>query len=169
MALDSTELQSRARKIRALFLDIDGVLTDGNLYIGPNFEETKTNYVRDGFGIKLALKHGLQIAAISGRASDSMRRRLEWLGLTHIVLDNEDKEPQYLRIRDAMGLSDEQCAHVGDDFPDLPILRRVGLACTVADAHPRAIAAAHFVARSNGGRGAVREVIDLILESQGRI
>ena len=169
MALDSAEIQARAQNIRCLFLDIDGVLTDGNLYIGPNFEETKTNYVRDGFGIKLVIKHGIQVAAISGRPSESMRRRLEWLGLRHIVLDNEDKEPAYLRIRDELGFSDAQCAHVGDDLPDLPVLRRVGLACTVADAHVKALAAAHFVSRYPGGRGAVREVIDLILESQGKL
>lgn len=166
--LSPEELRARAARIRCLFLDIDGVLTDGKLYIGPNFEETKTNYVRDGYGIKQFLKRGYDIAVISGRPSESMRKRLDWLGITHIVLDNEDKEPQYLRIRDALGLTDEQCAHVGDDVPDVPVLKRVGLACTVADAHPRAIALAHFVSKNPGGHGGVREVIDLILESQGQ-
>ncbi len=166
-ALSSAEIQQRASKIRCVFLDIDGVLTDGKLYIGPNSEETKTNYVRDGYGIKLALKLGLQVAVISGRPSESMRRRLEWLGVKHIALDTEDKEPAYLRMCAEMGLSDEQCAHVGDDVPDVPLLKRVGLACTVADAHPKALAAAHWTSRYIGGHGAVREAIDLVLEAQG--
>lgn len=169
MALSSAEIQQRASRIRCVFLDIDGVLTDGKLYIGPNSEETKTNYVRDGYGIKLALKLGLQVAVISGRPSEAMRRRLEWLGVEHIALDTEDKEPAYLRMCAAMGLQDAECAHVGDDVPDVPLMRRVGLACTVADAHPKATAAAHWVSRYGGGHGAVREAIDLILEAQGKI
>lgn len=165
--LSSAEIQQRAAKIRCVFLDIDGVLTDGKLYIGPNNEETKTNYVRDGYGIKLALKLGLQVAVISGRPSESMRRRLEWLGVKHIALDTEDKEPAYLRMCAEMGLTDEQCAHVGDDVPDLPLLERVGLACTVADGHRKALNAAHWISQYTGGNGAVREAIDLVLEAQG--
>lgn len=165
--LDITEVLARARQIRCLFLDIDGVLTDGKLYIGPNGEEIKTNYVRDGLGIKMMLKAGLQVAVISGRPSESMRQRLQWLGVQHIALDTEDKEPAYLRIRDALGLGDAQCAHMGDDVPDLPLMRRTGLALSVADAHPRALDVAHWVSRYGGGYGAVREAVDLILDSQG--
>ena len=165
--LDTSDVLARARQIRCLFLDIDGVLTDGKLYIGPNGEEIKTNYVRDGLGIKMMLKAGLQVAVISGRPSESMRQRLQWLGVQHIALDTEDKEPAYLRIRAALGLADAQCAHLGDDVPDLPLMRRTGLALSVADAHPRALAAAHWVSRHVGGHGAVREAIDLILDAQG--
>lgn len=167
--LTQTEIAERARAIRCLFLDIDGVLTDGKLYIGPQGEETKTNYVRDGFGIKLALRQGLEVAVISGRPSEAMRQRLTWLGVRHVTLDTEDKEPAYLRIRGELGLDDRQCAHIGDDLPDLPLLRRVGLAMTVADAHPSALAAAHWVSHYAGGCGAVREAIDLILASQDRL
>jgi 3-deoxy-D-manno-octulosonate 8-phosphate phosphatase (KDO 8-P phosphatase) len=166
-ALSRDDLYARAAKIRCLFLDIDGVLTDGQLYIGPNGEETKTNYVRDGYGIKRALAHGITVAVISGRPSESMRKRLQWLGVRHIALDTEDKEPAYLRMCAEMGLSDTVCAHIGDDAPDLPLLRRVGLACTVADAHPCALKAAHWTSRYRGGHGAVREAIDLILSAQG--
>lgn len=165
--LDTGELVWRARDIRCLFLDIDGVLTDGKLYIGPNGEETKTNYVRDGLGIKMMLKAGLQVAVISGRPSESMRQRLSWLGVRHIALDTEDKLPAYVRIRDTLGLTDAQCAHMGDDVPDLPLMQRVALALSVADAHPKALAAAHWVSRYNGGNGAVREAVDLILDAQG--
>ena len=166
--LDSAEVQARARKIRCLFLDIDGVLTDGKLYIGPHGEETKTNYVRDGLGIKMMLKAGLHVAVISGRPSEAMRNRLQWLGVTHIALDTEDKEPAYLRICAALGVNDDECAHMGDDVPDLPLMRRVGLALSVADGHPRALAAAHWVSQYRGGRGAVREAVDLILDAQQR-
>jgi 3-deoxy-D-manno-octulosonate 8-phosphate phosphatase (KDO 8-P phosphatase) len=165
--LDTTELVWRARDIRCLFLDIDGVLTDGKLYIGPNGEETKTNYVRDGLGIKMMLKAGLHVAVISGRPSESMRQRLSWLGVRHIALDTEDKAPAYLRIRDELRLTDKQCAHMGDDTPDLPLMQRVSLALSVADGHPKALAAAHWVSRYNGGCGAVREAVDLILDAQG--
>ncbi len=165
--LEDCELQARAAQLRCLFLDIDGVLTDGRLYIGAHGEEIKTNYVRDGYGIKLMLKAGLHIAVISGRPSEAMRSRLAWLGVEHIALDAEDKLPAYLRIRDALGLDDAQCGHMGDDVPDLPLMQRVALALTVADAHPRALAAAHWVSRHSGGQGAVREAIDLILDAQG--
>ncbi|WP_370307515.1 KdsC family phosphatase [Sinimarinibacterium flocculans] len=167
--LPRDQVETRARDIRCLFLDIDGVLTDGHLYIGPHGEETKTNFVRDGYGIKMALRQGLELAVISGRPSEAMRKRLEWLGIRHIALDTEDKEPAYLRMRDAMGLSDAQCAHIGDDVPDVPLLRRVGLAMTVADAHDSARDVAHWISRLDGGRGAVREAIDLILAAQDRL
>lgn len=163
------EVRRRARDVRCLFLDIDGVLTDGKLYIGPNGEETKTNFVRDGYGIKLALKQGLQIAVISGRPSEAMRQRLSWLGIRHIALDTEDKEPAYLRMCQEMGLNDAQCAHMGDDVPDLPLLRRAGLALSVADAHDSALQAAHWISRYTGGHGAVRDAVDLILSAQGRL
>ncbi len=165
--LSEDDLLARAARIRCLFLDIDGVLTDGKLYIGPAGEEIKTNFVRDGYGIKQALKHGLHVAVISGRPSESMRARLSFLGVQHIALDTEDKEPAYERICAELGVSDDECAHVGDDVPDLPLLRRVSLAMTVADAHPSALAAAHWVSRCTGGHGAVREAIDLILAARG--
>ena len=161
-------LLARARRIRCLFLDIDGVLTDGKLYIGPNGEETKTNFVRDGLGIKLLLKAGLQVAVISGRPSPSMRQRLEYLGITEIVLDNEDKLPAFEQIRDKLGLKDEQCAVMGDDLPDVPVMQRAALALAPADAHPVARRLAHYVARATGGHGAVREACDLILQAQDK-
>jgi 3-deoxy-D-manno-octulosonate 8-phosphate phosphatase (KDO 8-P phosphatase) len=165
----SAAIRARARKVRCLFLDIDGVLTDGKLYLGPNGEEVKTNYVRDGFGIKLLLKAGIEVAVISGRPSETMRRRLEFLGVKQIVLDNEDKLPVYERIRKRLGLTDEECAVMGDDVPDVPPMKRAGLALTVRNAHPVALAAAHWVSRYPGGEGAVREACDLLLASRGPI
>lgn len=167
MAFDDDPIQHRASKIRCLFLDIDGVMTDCRLYLGPDGLELKSVHVRDGLGIKLLLRQGIEVAAISGRPSEAMRQRLVYLGLRHIHLDTEDKLPAYLQVRDALGLSDEACAHIGDDIPDLPLLTRVGLAMTVADAHPKAVAAAHWVSRFPGGQGAIREAADLILDARG--
>jgi 3-deoxy-D-manno-octulosonate 8-phosphate phosphatase (KDO 8-P phosphatase) len=161
-------IRKRARRVRCLFLDIDGVLTDGKLYLGPNGEETKTNYVRDGYGIKRLLASGVEVAVISGRPSEAMRRRIEFLGVRNVVLDNEDKLPVYEQIRARLGLADADCAVMGDDAPDVPVMARVGLALTVADAHPVALKAAHWVSRYPGGQGAVREACDLILAAQGK-
>lgn len=165
--LDSTEVQRRAGRIRCLFLDIDGVMTDCKLYLMPDGQELKAVNVRDGWGMKALMKHGVEVAVISGRPSVAMQKRLEWLGLRHVVLDTEVKLPAYERIRDALGLSDDQCAMMGDDVPDLPLLTRVGLALTPADAHPKAIVAAHVVSRCRGGDGAIREAADIILAAQG--
>lgn len=167
MAFDDDPILERARKVRCLFLDIDGVMTDCRLYLGPDGLELKAVHVRDGFGIKQLLKHGVEVAAISGRPSEAMRRRLAFLGLQHVHLDIEDKLPAYLQVRDTLGLSDEACAHIGDDVPDLPLLNRVGLAMTVSDAHVKAIAASHWVSRFPGGQGAIREAADLILSARG--
>jgi 3-deoxy-D-manno-octulosonate 8-phosphate phosphatase (KDO 8-P phosphatase) len=166
--LSPAAIRKRARRVRCLFLDIDGVLTDGKLYLGPNGEELKTNYVRDGLGIKRLLAAGVEVAVISGRPSDAMRRRLDLLGVKHIVLDNDDKLPVYEQIRGRLGLADPECAVMGDDLPDLPVMQRVGLALTVGDAHPVALKAAHWVSRHPGGHGAVREACDLILAAQGK-
>ena len=161
-------IRKRARRVRCLFLDIDGVLTDGKLYLGPDGAELKTNYVRDGYGIKRLLAAGVEVAVISGRPSEAMRRRLEFLGVKHVVLDNEDKLPAYEKIRDTLGITDADCAVMGDDAPDLPVMARAALAMAPADAHARALKAAHWVSRYNGGVGAVREACDMILAAQGK-
>jgi 3-deoxy-D-manno-octulosonate 8-phosphate phosphatase (KDO 8-P phosphatase) len=166
--LSGAALRKRAAKIRCLFLDIDGVLTDGKLYLGPNGEELKTNYVRDGLGIKLLIKAGVQVAAISGRPSEPMRQRLAYLGVTQVVLDNENKLPVYEQMCAQLGLKDEQCAAMGDDVTDVPVMNRVALALTVADAHASARKAAHWISRYPGGQGAVREACDLILAAQDK-
>lgn len=166
--LDAAEVQRRAAKIKCLFLDIDGVMTDCKLYLTPDGEELKAVNVRDGWGMKALMKHGVEVAVISGRPSKAMQKRLEWLGIKHVVLDTEIKLPAYERIRDALGLTDEQCAMMGDDVPDLPLLARVGLAMTPADAHRKAKAAAHLISECRGGDGAIREAADVILGAQGK-
>jgi len=165
---DSTGIQARAAKIRCLFLDIDGVMTDCKLYLTPDGEELKAVNVRDGWGMKALMRSGVEVAVISGRPSAAMQKRLAFLGIRHVVLDTEIKLPAYERIRDALGLTDEQCAMMGDDVPDLPLLQRVGLAMCPADAHPKARAAVHFASRCRGGDGAIREAADLIMAARER-
>ncbi|HEU0197412.1 MAG TPA: HAD hydrolase family protein, partial [Nevskiaceae bacterium] len=107
-----------------------------------------------------------EVAVISGRPSDAMRRRLAFLGIRHVWLDHLDKASAYADLQQRLGLRDDECAAMGDDVPDLPLLRRVGLAMTVADAHPAALAAAHWTSRHRGGDGAIREAADLILAAR---
>ena len=167
MAADSADVQRRAANIRCLFLDIDGVMTDCKLYLTHDGEELKAVNVRDGLGMKMLMKNGVEVAVISGRPSKAMEKRLTWLGIRHFVLDTEIKLPAYERIRDTLGLTDDQCAMMGDDVPDLPLFARVGLARAPADAHSKAHAAVHFVSRCRGGDGAIREAADLILAARG--
>ena len=165
--LSQAAVRARAKKIRCLFLDVDGVMTDCKLYLTHDGEELKAVNVRDGYGMKALMKNGVEVAVISGRPSKAMEKRLTWLGIRHFVLDTEIKLPAYERIRDTLGLTDEQCAMMGDDVPDLPLFSRVGLATCPADAHPKAQAAVHFVSRCRGGDGAIREAADLILAARG--
>lgn len=160
------ELNRRARDIRCIVFDIDGVMTDCKLYLGPDGSEWKAVNVRDGLGIKMLLRAGIEVAVISGRPSAAMAARLAFLGIPHVWLDTEDKLPAFAALQQKLGIDDTQCAVMGDDVPDLPLMQRAGLAMTVADAHPKASAAAHWVSRHKGGDGAIREAADLILASR---
>jgi 3-deoxy-D-manno-octulosonate 8-phosphate phosphatase (KDO 8-P phosphatase) len=165
--LSAAAVRIRAKKIRCLFLDVDGVMTDCKLYLADDGSELKAVNVRDGYGMKQLMKNGIEVAVISGRPSEAMKKRFAFLGIKHYYLDTEQKIPAYESIRDKLGLTDAQCAHMGDDVPDLPLFQRVGLAMAVADAHPRALKAAHWKSRCVGGNGAIREAADLILAAQG--
>ena len=146
----------RASNIRCVIFDIDGVMTDCKLYLTHDGEEIKAVNVRDGLGIKLLMKHGIEVAVISGRPSAAMQKRLEFLGVPHIWLATEDKLPAYASLKAKLKLSDAQMAHMGDDTPDLPLFAKVGLALAPGDAHAKAKAAAHWVSTANGGDGAIR-------------
>ena len=160
-------LHDRARGIRCIVFDIDGVMTDCKLYLAADGSELKAVNVRDGLGIKLLLRAGIEVAVISGRPSLAMEKRLASLGIPHVWLDTEDKLPAFEALQRKLGIDDAQCAVMGDDIPDLPLMRRAGLALTVADAHHSALAAAHWTSRHRGGDGAIREAADLILTAQG--
>jgi len=159
-------IAERARAIRCAVFDIDGVMTDCKLYLGPDGSEWKAVNVRDGLGLKLLLQAGIEVAVISGRPSAAMQTRLEYLGVRHVWLNVDEKIPAWETLRVRLGLRNEEMAMMGDDTPDLPLMRLAGLALTVADAHPQVLAAAHWASRLTGGNGAVREAADLILAAQ---
>ncbi|NJD32049.1 MAG: HAD-IIIA family hydrolase [Gammaproteobacteria bacterium] len=155
----------RARRIRLLVLDVDGVLTDGRLFISPSGEEFKVFHVRDGSGLVAVQRAGVTVAIISGRDSEAVTRRAAELGIRHVRQGVADKDRELQALMHELGASPDQTACVGDDTPDLPMLRAAGLAIAVADAHPALLAAAHWVTPSSGGRGAVRDVCDLLLSA----
>jgi 3-deoxy-D-manno-octulosonate 8-phosphate phosphatase (KDO 8-P phosphatase) len=153
-------------QIRLLVLDVDGVLTDGRLQYGADGEIAKIFHVRDGFGIKAVIAAGVCVAVISGRHSPCVTRRCEELGIHQIHQGIDDKALVLQRLLAALGISARQCACVGDDLPDLPLMKQAGLAVAVADAHPAARALAHRRTRLPGGAGAVREVCDWLLAAR---
>ncbi|MBI4795497.1 MAG: HAD-IIIA family hydrolase, partial [Deltaproteobacteria bacterium] len=158
----------RAQAIRLLILDVDGVLTDGSLYFGPTGEALKVFHVRDGHGIKMAQRAGIEVAFLSGRRSDAAYHRARELGVNRFHEGLRDKVAVLEEIMAALKIEAGAVAAVGDDLVDLPHLRRVGLAVAVADAAPEVKAAAHWVTTLPGGKGAVREVCDLLLKAQGK-
>ncbi len=158
----------RAQNIRLLILDVDGVLTDGRLYFDAKGEALKVFHVRDGHGIKLAQRAGIEVALVSGRRSDPAYHRAKELGVSRFHEGVRDKVAVLEEIMAAMQIEATQVAAVGDDLVDLPLMSRVGLAVAVADAVPEVLAAAHWVTSLPGGRGAVRQGCDLLLKAQGK-
>lgn len=163
------DVLARAAEIRLVIFDVDGVLTDGSLFIGDQGEEYKAFYSRDGHGMVLLQETGVTLAVITGRTSEVVRVRMEGLGIRHLYQGRRDKLPAYEDLKGILGLSDEQIAYVGDDWMDLPVMQRVGLAIAVGDAHPLVQRHAHWCTPSPGGRGAARDVCELILEAQGTL
>jgi 3-deoxy-D-manno-octulosonate 8-phosphate phosphatase (KDO 8-P phosphatase) len=156
----------RARHIRLLALDVDGVLTDGRLYLSAAGEELKVFHVRDGSGLVALQRAGIAVALVSGRDSAAVSRRAAELGIRHVRQGVSDKGAELDRLLAALAVGPAETACVGDDTPDLPMLRRAGLAIAVADAHPALVEAAHWTTTAPGGRGAVREVCDLLLSAR---
>jgi 3-deoxy-D-manno-octulosonate 8-phosphate phosphatase (KDO 8-P phosphatase) len=155
-----------AARIRLLVLDVDGVLTDGRLWFGPEGEALKAFHVRDGVGIKAVLGAGVEVGIISGRRSAAVERRAAELGLRHVRQGVDNKADALRALAAAVGVSADATACVGDDTPDLPMMALVALPIAVADAHPDVLAAARHVTRAAGGAGAVREVCDLLLDAR---
>lgn len=163
------EILERAARVRLVVFDVDGVLTDGRLYFGNDGNEYKTFHIRDGHGIKMLQANGVEIAIISGRRAMSTERRMADLGVDHVYLGVQDKLAAFQALLDDLGLAAGQVAYVGDDLVDLAVMRRVGLAVAVADADPFVARYAHWQTPSRGGRGAAREVCELLLKAQGRL
>ena len=166
-ALEVQKERDRWARIRLLALDVDGVLTDGGLCFDEDGRLLQTFNVRDGFGLVAARRSGLEVAWISGRASKVAERRFAELEMHHCILACADKAAALRQLQSERGFAPEECCFVGDDYPDLPAFASVGLAVAVADAHPDVIARAGYVTKAAGGRGAVREVVEKILDAQG--
>ncbi|RZJ24403.1 MAG: 3-deoxy-D-manno-octulosonate 8-phosphate phosphatase [Haliea sp.] len=162
------ELLLAAQGIRVAFFDVDGVLTDGGLYLSEQGETLKRFHILDGLGIKLLQKAGITPAVITGRDSGPLRARLAALGVSHIHYGTEDKAPAAQKTLQALGLDWSQAAAMGDDWPDLPVLRRCAFAAAPANAHAEVRAVAQFVTSAAGGHGAAREFCDLLLVASGR-
>jgi len=152
-----------AAAIRLLVLDVDGVLTDGRLHFGPRGEVLKLFHVRDGLGIQQVVRAGIEVAVISGRKSKMVDVRCRELGVEHVYQGAKDKVAALEKLCARLKIQPSECACVGDDLPDIPVMRKVALAFAVADAHIEARHAAHVITRLPGGHGAVREVCDYLL------
>ena len=164
--MNPQELRAAAARVRLLVLDVDGVLTDGGLHYDADGRESKVFNVRDGYGIQQAMAAGIDIAVISGRHSRAAAARLSELRVPHVFLGRNDKRQVLDELLAELAISPEHIACVGDDVTDLEILGIAGLAITVADAHPDVLPAVHWVTRATGGRGAVREICDLLVASR---
>lgn len=160
-------LQGRAKRIRLLLLDVDGVLTDGRITYGSAGLEILSFHVRDGLALKVAQKAGITVGLVSGRKSEAFLRRAEELHLLEVHAGVEDKMHVYRQLLTRYHLEDADVAYMGDDLPDLPVLQRAGLAIAVADAPAEVRSIAHLVTSLPGGRGAVREAVEWLLKSQG--
>ena len=157
----------RAKKIKLIISDVDGVLTDGGIYIGEEGELFKAFNVKDGFGITLALRLGFKFAIITGRKSKQLEIRMKELGVSDVFQGKIDKRMAYSDIKEKYALADEEIAYIGDDIVDLPVMAQVGFPATVADAPSEVKNYSCVVSDLNGGHGAVREVIEFILKAQG--
>lgn len=164
-----SSLTDKARRIKLVIFDVDGVLTDGRLILGDDGTEHKAFHVRDGLGLVLLREAGLQVAIISARASKVTAERMAALGIEYVFQGSQDKAKTFRELLDRLQLEPGEVAYTGDDVIDLPVLNQVGLAAAVADAHALVRERADFVTGLPGGRGGVREVCELILEAQDKL
>ena len=160
---------SRAAEVKLVVFDVDGVLTDGRLLLGDNGVEYKAFHSRDGHGMKMLARSGVELAIITGRRSQLVAERMASLGIAQVHQGHASKLPVFEGLIADLDLSDAEAAYVGDDVVDLGIMSRVGLAIAVANAHPLVLEQAHWCTPSDGGRGAAREVCDLIMHAHGTL
>ena len=163
-----SDLEQRLAAVRLVAFDVDGVFTDGRFYLADNCIESKAFFTQDGFGIRRLLNADIAVAVISGRRSGAVERRMSELGVSHVVQGCKDKVAALDNIIGKLGIKQAECAYVGDDIPDLPLLSHVGVSIAVANAVPALPARCDITTSAPGGRGAVREVCELLLASQGK-
>jgi len=166
--MDKAAIEQRAARVKLLLMDCDGVLTDGRIWILENGEDQKAFHTHDGLGIDLLHRAGLISGIISGRTSSALQRRAQSLGVSYLWQGRDDKRQAFADTLAQVQVTNEEVAFVGDDLTDLPLLVQAGFAVAVADAVAEVKARAHYITSAKGGKGAVREVIELILKAQGR-
>ncbi len=160
-------MEDRAKKIQLLIMDVDGVLTDGRIILDDNGNELKFFNVKDGHGIVLIHRIGVKTAIITGRQSKVVEARARELSIPYVYQKVYDKLKVYEELKEKLSIGDAEVAYIGDDVVDIPIMRRVGFAVSVADAHDEVKKVAHYITSKPGGRGAVREVVELIIKAKG--
>lgn len=161
------DILERAKAIKLVIFDVDGVLTDGSLFLGDDGLEYKAFNSRDGHGMKMLQEAGVTVGIITGRTSKVVDYRMQSLGIEHVYQGQHDKRIAFTKLLGTLHLSPEQVAYVGDDVVDLPVMSKVGLAIAVQDAHPMVIKHAHWQTPSPGGRGAGRDVCEMLMEAHG--
>jgi 3-deoxy-D-manno-octulosonate 8-phosphate phosphatase (KDO 8-P phosphatase) len=162
----SEDILARARRIKLVLMDCDGVLTDGKIYFNEHGEETKAFNIKDGLGIVRLHRSGISTGIITGRVFNALKVRAEELGIGFLRMGCEDKAEEFGNAMADAGVTAEETAYIGDDLPDIPLMQKAGLGVAVADAAGEVLAAADYVTSKNGGDGAVRELADLILNAQ---
>ena len=163
------DILEKAKNIKLVIFDVDGVLTDGSLFIGDGGEEYKAFNSKDGHGLRMLQNGGVDIAIITGRVSNVVEHRVKELGIKYVYQGKREKLPAYEELLEQVKLQPEQIAYVGDDVVDLPVMCRVGLAIAVQDAHHYVKKHAHWITEHGGGRGAARDVCEMILEAHGKL
>lgn len=160
---------NRLKQLKLLVCDVDGVFSDGRIYLGNDGEELKAFHTRDGYGLKAVVKSGIQVAVITGRRSAIVENRMQALGVQHIIQGEEDKATALRTLSESLGVSSAEVAAIGDDVPDLGMYQFADTKVAVKDAHPQVTAAANWVLTKPGGFGAVRELCDIILQAHDKL
>lgn len=161
------DITEKAKKIKLVIFDVDGVLTDGSLFIGDDGQEYKAFNSRDGHGLKMLQHHGVAVAIITGRTSEVVKHRVKDLGIEHVYQGQLDKMVAFDHLIEKLNIDTDNIAYVGDDVVDLPVMVKVGLAIAVQDAHAAVKNHSHWITPSNGGRGAARDICEMIMQAQG--
>lgn len=164
-----TSCANKVKQVRLLILDVDGVLTTGAIYYGNNGFEMRGFHIHDGMGIKLLMKAGIQVGIISSKKSEAVEKRIQELGIQHAFLGHENKLPCYEELKQKLRLTDQEIAYMGDDLPDLPLLKRAGFAATVPNAPEIIKQNVDYISKIKAGKGAVREVCEFILQAQDKL
>jgi len=165
----TTNIFEQAQKIKLFVCDVDGVFSDGRIYLGNDGEELKAFHTKDGFGLKAIMDQGIEVAIITGRQSNIVENRMTALGVKHIYQGKDDKLSVYNKLLQQLALQPEQTAYIGDDVVDLPVMKKAGIGIAVNDAHPLVLQQADLITSVKGGFGAVREICDLFLQCHGQL